>query len=59
YGGITPVGLPTTWPILIDREVAGREWVIVGSGMRRSKLVLPGSALSLLPGAVVLDGLGI
>lgn len=58
YGGITPVGLPGVWPILIDRAVAEHEWVIVGSGLRRSKLVLPGSALSMLPGAVVLDGLG-
>ena len=58
YGGITPVGLPAAWPILIDRAVAEREWVIVGSGLRRSKLVLAGSALSLLAGAVVLDGLG-
>ena len=58
YGGITPVGLPADWPILIDRAVAEHKWVIVGSGLRRSKLVLPGSALPLLPGAVVLDGLG-
>lgn len=58
YGGITPVGLPAVWPILIDRAVAEHKWVIVGSGLRRSKLVLPGSALPLLPGAVVLDGLG-
>ena len=59
YGGITPVGLPAVWPVLIDRAVAEREWMIVGSGLRRSKLVLPGSALPLLPGAVVLDGLGV
>jgi prolyl-tRNA editing enzyme YbaK/EbsC (Cys-tRNA(Pro) deacylase) len=58
YGGITPVGLPPVWPILIDRAVTEREWVIVGSGLRRSKLVLPGRFLTLLPGAVVLDGLG-
>jgi hypothetical protein len=32
--------------------------VIVGSGVRRSKLTLPGEALGRLPGAVVLDGLG-
>jgi prolyl-tRNA editing enzyme YbaK/EbsC (Cys-tRNA(Pro) deacylase) len=58
YGGITPVGLPPAWPILIDSAVTERVWVIVGSGLRRSKLVLPGSALTLLSGAVVLDGLG-
>jgi len=59
YGGITPIGLPPEWPVLIDRAVTERQWVIVGSGLRRSKLVLPGSALPLLPGAVVLDGLGL
>jgi hypothetical protein len=32
--------------------------VIVGSGVRRSKLWLPGAALADLPHAEVLDGLG-
>ena len=59
YGGITPIGLPAGWPILVDRALSQREWVIVGSGLRRSKLALPGNALSLIPGAVVLDDLGI
>lgn len=58
YGGITPIGLPDGWPVLIDSAVAKREWVIVGSGLRRSKLVLPGASLALIPNAVVLDGLG-
>jgi prolyl-tRNA editing enzyme YbaK/EbsC (Cys-tRNA(Pro) deacylase) len=58
YGGITPVGLPADWPILIDEAVAAAPRVVVGSGIRGSKLWLPGSALSLLPGAVVLPGLG-
>ncbi|MET0822290.1 MAG: YbaK/EbsC family protein [Aeromicrobium sp.] len=59
HGGITPVGLPAAWPILVDRAVAEQPWVVVGSGLRRSKLVLPGEALAQLPGAQVLDGLGI
>jgi len=58
YGGITPVGLPTSWPILVDAAVAAAPRVVVGSGVRRSKLSLPGKALAELPGAVVLDGLG-
>ena len=58
HGGITPVGLPAAWPILVDRAVTEQPWVVVGSGLRRSKLVLPGAALATLPGAVVLDGLG-
>ena len=59
HGGITPVGLPAAWPILVDRAVTEQPWVVVGSGVRRSKLVLPGAALADLPGARVLDGLGV
>ncbi|HZU58553.1 MAG TPA: YbaK/EbsC family protein [Actinocrinis sp.] len=58
YGGITPVGLPADWPILIDAAVAAAPRVVVGSGIRGSKLWLPGLALTLLPGAEVLPGLG-
>jgi prolyl-tRNA editing enzyme YbaK/EbsC (Cys-tRNA(Pro) deacylase) len=58
YGGITPIGLPSGWPVLIDAAVAAAPRVIVGSGVRRSKLVLPGAVLAGLPGAEVLDGLG-
>ena len=58
YGGITPLGLPEGWPILVDAAVAAAAAVVVGSGVRRSKLVLPGRALVALPGAVVIEGLG-
>lgn len=58
YGGITPVGLPADWPVLVDRAVAEHPCVVVGSGLRRSKLWLPGALLAALPGADVLDGLG-
>ncbi len=59
YGGITPIGLPAQWPVLVDRRVADGGVVVIGSGVRRSKLLLPGSQLASLPGAVVLDGLGV
>ncbi|MGN6246616.1 MAG: YbaK/EbsC family protein [Motilibacteraceae bacterium] len=59
YGGITPVGLPADWPVLVDAAVAAAGPVVVGSGLRRSKLVLPGAALAALPSAAVLDGLGV
>ena len=58
YGGITPVGLPEDWPLLVDAAVAASARVVVGSGLRRSKLTLPGKALTDLPGGTVLDGLG-
>ena len=57
FGGITPVGLPTDWPVLIDGAVTTAGLVVVGSGLRRSKLVLPGDVLAALPGAEVLGGL--
>jgi prolyl-tRNA editing enzyme YbaK/EbsC (Cys-tRNA(Pro) deacylase) len=58
YGGITPLGLPAGWPILIDEKVAAADGVIVGSGLRRSKIWLPGTALAQLPNATVLASLG-
>ncbi len=58
YGGITPIGLPAPWPVFIDAAAAAAPQVIVGSGVRRSKLMLPGEALARLPGAVVLGALG-
>lgn len=57
YGGITPLGLPDGWPVLVDAAVAAEPAVVIGSGLRRSKLILPGATLGRLPGAVVLDGL--
>jgi prolyl-tRNA editing enzyme YbaK/EbsC (Cys-tRNA(Pro) deacylase) len=58
YGGITPVGLPADWPVYVDDAAAAQPWVVIGSGVRRSKLTLPGSALARLPAAAVLAGLG-
>jgi prolyl-tRNA editing enzyme YbaK/EbsC (Cys-tRNA(Pro) deacylase) len=58
YGGITALGLPEGWPLLVDGAVAAATAVVVGSGLRGSKLVLPGSVLAALPGAEVVEGLG-
>lgn len=59
YGGITPIGLPAGWPVLVDsRVVADGAVVIIGSGVRRSKILLPGRLLGALPSAQVVDGLG-
>src|SRR6201996_3816686 len=57
YGGITPVGLPDGWPILIDARVVEQGHVVIGSGVRASKLWLPGASLATLPGAEVIEGL--
>jgi prolyl-tRNA editing enzyme YbaK/EbsC (Cys-tRNA(Pro) deacylase) len=58
YGGITPIGLPTAWTVLIDRRVIETDVVLIGSGIRRSKLLLPGALLGELPGAEVVNDLG-
>lgn len=59
YGGITPLGLPAGWRLLVDARVTEIDVAIVGSGVRRSKLLLPGALLAELPGAEVVEGLGI
>ncbi|MBO3746375.1 YbaK/EbsC family protein [Streptosporangiaceae bacterium NEAU-GS5] len=46
YGGITPIGLPGDWPVLVDETVTQRDFVVIGSGFRRSKLALSGQALA-------------
>lgn len=55
FGGITPIGLPGEWPILVDRSVADAGIVVIGSGIRGSKIAIDGAALAALPNAVVLD----
>ncbi|PZG09954.1 YbaK/EbsC family protein [Nonomuraea aridisoli] len=55
YGGITPIGLPEEWPILVDTHVAEHARVVIGSGVRRSKLAIPGATLAGLKRAEVLS----
>ncbi|AIJ20497.1 YbaK/EbsC family protein [Amycolatopsis methanolica] len=57
YGGITPVGLPADWPILVDKAVADSPELVIGSGIRGGKLLVTGELLASLPGAEVIDGL--
>jgi prolyl-tRNA editing enzyme YbaK/EbsC (Cys-tRNA(Pro) deacylase) len=58
YGGITPVGLPEPWRVLVDAACLDIDAAVIGSGVRRSKLVVPGRLLGELPRAEVLAGLG-
>jgi prolyl-tRNA editing enzyme YbaK/EbsC (Cys-tRNA(Pro) deacylase) len=58
YGGITPLGLPAGWRVLVHEALLDEPVVVVGSGVRRSKLLLPGRALADLPGAEVVPDLG-
>jgi prolyl-tRNA editing enzyme YbaK/EbsC (Cys-tRNA(Pro) deacylase) len=57
YGGITPIGLPESWSVLVDPGVAALSHAVIGSGVRRSKLTAPGSMLATLPNAEIVEGL--
>ncbi|HEV7208021.1 MAG TPA: YbaK/EbsC family protein, partial [Mycobacteriales bacterium] len=59
YGGITPFGLPAGWPVLVDTAVLDAAMVVVGSGLRQSKLLIPGAALRSLTALESLDDLGV
>ena len=54
YGGITPLGLPPAWRLLVDDRVLDMEVAVIGSGVRRSKLLLPGRLAEELPAAEVI-----
>ena len=57
YGGITPIGLPKDWPVLVDARVVAMPHVVIGSGVRHSKIAIAGPALGALPGAEVIEDL--
>ncbi len=57
YGGITPIGIPATWRLFVDAAAVAIELAIIGSGIRGSKLFVPGRFLGLLPGAEVIQDL--
>jgi prolyl-tRNA editing enzyme YbaK/EbsC (Cys-tRNA(Pro) deacylase) len=57
YGGITPIGLPSQWPVLVDSRVPVAGVVVIGSGVRQSKLLCPGELLRRLPSARLVEGL--
>lgn len=57
YGGITPIGLPADWPVLVDSRVIAVPHVVIGSGLRHSKIAIAGPALGALPGAEVMQDL--
>ena len=57
YGGITPIGLPSSWPVLVDSRVVAMPHVIIGSGVRHSKIAIAGAALGAMVGVEVIEGL--
>lgn len=59
YGGITPIGLPDGWPVLVDARVLERDEIVIGSGLRMSKLRLPGRLAAELPAVEVVEALAL
>jgi prolyl-tRNA editing enzyme YbaK/EbsC (Cys-tRNA(Pro) deacylase) len=60
YGGIGPLGLPSGWRILVDARFAEPgALALQGSGVRRSKILMPGELLCAMPGVEVIESLGI
>ena len=55
YGAISPIGLPADWPILVHEEAAKLKHAVIGSGVRQSKLLVPGDLFPKLPNAKVLS----
>lgn len=55
YGGITPLGLPDRFRVLVDARVAQGE-ALIGSGVRASKILLPGDLLAAWPRVEVVAG---
>lgn len=58
YGSITVVGLPAEWPILIDKSLVEKDYLVIGGGLRSGKLLIPGKALAELPNAYIIENLG-
>jgi len=56
-GGVTPFGLPTGIPVLVDAAVMGPPWVVLGGGNRSSKLKVAPDALRTLETVRVVEGL--
>lgn len=59
YGSITVVGLPKEFQILIDPTIMQVPHIIIGSGLKKSKLRLPTKVLLELPNSFLLPELAI
>jgi prolyl-tRNA editing enzyme YbaK/EbsC (Cys-tRNA(Pro) deacylase) len=56
-GGVTPFGLPSDLPILVDSRVMEPDWIVLGGGNRSSKLRVAPAALRQVASARVVEGL--
>lgn len=54
-GSITVFGLPKGWSILIDSNIVEKDRIIIGSGLKKSKISLPGQTLLELSNSTSLN----
>lgn len=59
YGGITPLGLPAGWRVLLDAGAAQGSPALIGSGVRRGKVLLDAAVLARMPGVEVVEDLAL
>ncbi|MSQ13150.1 MAG: hypothetical protein EXR47_03220 [Dehalococcoidia bacterium] len=57
-GGVTPLGLPPSLPIYVDETIRGLEYVMLGSGTRRSKIKTWPEELAKVPSVTFVQGIG-
>ena len=57
-GGMSPIGLPSDWPLLVDQHILSIPKLYLGSGVRPSKLVVDGSIFADIPGVQFVSALG-
>ena len=58
-GGVTPLALPADLPVYIDKKVMELDYIILGSGVRSSKIKVAPEILNKIPNTHVLEGISI
>ena len=56
-GGVTVFALPPDLPIYVDDKLMEREWVILGSGSRSSKIKIAPDVFRRIPNATIVPNL--
>ena len=56
-GGVTPIGLPNSIPVLVDHAVMNRSTIIIGGGNRKSKILCSPHLLTEFATTQVHEGL--
>ena len=58
-GGVTVFALPSDLPIYVDDKLMERDWVILGSGSRSSKIKISPEVFRRIPNVIVVPGLAL